>query len=876
MGGRSRSNGSNGGASTFITAESAQSSPAPFSPTARFNFSGVSDNGLRIPPGPSGAVNQNYLVETVNGTFSVQNRAGGSLESVFMDTFWASVGGVSTVVNARVVYDPFNTHWIMAAEANGNTTNSVLLIGVSQTSNPTGTWNLFKVNSDPNSWANFPTLGFNANWIAVSMNMYQVGCSSNCFQQENVYVFNKAQLYAGSLGTVTKFTDTSGAGTYVPALTLDNSATTPLYLLETWNDNFNGNGYLRIGTITGSAASPSFNPQFSFVSFNHPWTFTGGIANGGFAPQNLTSTLIDTLDDRVESLTYRDGFLWGAQTAFLPATAPTHSSVLWYGFDPLNLTNGFYDFIDDPNGVEFRAYPSIAVNKFDDALIGYSTFSASRYASAAYSFESHRDPEIVEPEQPLMNGLGPYVKFGSPNTGTNYWGYYSGAAVDPTNDTDLWTLQEYAGTNSGSTGDFGRWGTWWGMVAIANTKFVVSPNPGPLTAGQTFSMNVIAEDNNNVAVTGYGGTVHFTSSDATAVLPADYTFSETDQGAHVFTGLVLCKAGNPSITITDTATSVNSSANIVVTPAATSSFSLSAPATTTAGNSFSVTATATDACNNTTPAYNGMVKFSSNDGAATLPGNYTFSAGTDAGVHTFNGLILRTAGNGSVTIADNAAPSVLGTALINVSPASLNHLAVAAPPTASVNYPFSFTVIAQDQFNNTVPAYSGTVTLTPSGVAANVSPTPYTFVTGDQGVHSFSSTVTGAAPSTLTLTANDSGNSVSGNTNVSVVADLPLTARGTRMRFRQGMPFTLVVASVADTDTAETGSNLSATINWGDGTPNTAGALVSQGAGAFLIKGTHTYLTRGAFSISVQINDSGGFQTNVVTKAIMGPKPSSF
>src|SRR5260370_11012756 len=280
------------------------SSPSIFSPVAGFSYAGTADNTLRIPPAPSAAVSATYLVETVNGTFSVQNRAGGVIQTVFMDTFWASVGGVSGVVNARVVYDPYNSRWIMAAEWNGNTVNSVLLIGVSTSSNPTSTWNLFKVNSDLNSSTNFPTLGFNANWIAVSMNMYQINCTTNCFQKENVYVFNKAQLYANTLGTVSKFTDTSGAGTYMPAVTFDNNAATPLYLLEKWNENSNGFGYLRIGSITGSVSVPNVNFQVSFVAFGNPWAFTGGVFHVGFSPHPASSLPHPSPAVSIRSLTY--------------------------------------------------------------------------------------------------------------------------------------------------------------------------------------------------------------------------------------------------------------------------------------------------------------------------------------------------------------------------------------------------------------------------------------------------------------------------------------------------------------------------------------------------------------------------------------------
>ena len=57
----------------------------------------------------------------------------------------------------------------------------------------------------------------------------------------------------------------------------------------------------------------------------------------------------------------------------------------------------------------------------------------------------------------------------------------------------------------------------------------------------------------NIA-TGYTGTVHFSSSDTQAVLPANYTYTTTDAGAHTFTG-ILKKTGSQTITANDTKTS---------------------------------------------------------------------------------------------------------------------------------------------------------------------------------------------------------------------------------------------------------------------------------------------------------------------------------
>jgi hypothetical protein len=62
-------------------------------------------------------------------------------------------------------------------------------------------------------------------------------------------------------------------------------------------------------------------------------------------------------------------------------------------------------------------------------------------------------------------------------------------------------------------------------------------------------------------VTGYTGTVRFTSSDNRASLPANYTFKAADKGVHTFAGLVLRKRGNQMIAITN---SLNSSLNATV------------------------------------------------------------------------------------------------------------------------------------------------------------------------------------------------------------------------------------------------------------------------------------------------------------------------
>ena len=55
-------------------------------------------------------------------------------------------------------------------------------------------------------------------------------------------------------------------------------------------------------------------------------------------------------------------------------------------------------------------------------------------------------------------------------------------------------------------------------------------------AGTPLSFTVTAEDPYSNTAAGYTGTVHFTSSDTAAVLPANYTFVRGTAGVHTCPG----------------------------------------------------------------------------------------------------------------------------------------------------------------------------------------------------------------------------------------------------------------------------------------------------------------------------------------------------
>ena len=170
-------------------------------------------------------------------------------------------------------------------------------------------------------------------------------------------------------------------------------------------------------------------------------------------------------------------------------------------------------------------------------------------------------------------------------------------------------------------------------------------------------------------------------------------------------------------------------------------FTVSAPASATAGQPFTLTVTAKDASEQTVAAYLGTVHFTSTDAATgvTLPADYTFTTG-DNGVHVFTGAFaLNTAGSRTVTAADKAASSVMGTSgAIIVNAAKAAAMAITTPTSIIAGASFMVTVTAKDVYGNTAVGYRGTVHFTSTDTHSSVVlPGDCQFTAEDAGTHTF-------------------------------------------------------------------------------------------------------------------------------------------
>jgi hypothetical protein len=116
--------------------------------------------------------------------------------------------------------------------------------------------------------------------------------------------------------------------------------------------------------------------------------------------------------------------------------------------------------------------------------------------------------------------------------------------------------------------------------------------PPNAVAGTPFSVTVTARDAQGNVASGYTGTIHFTSTDPAATLPADTTFVAANNGVRTFVNAITLRSGGArTITVTDA--SITGSANVQVTLPAPATLDASPVTTTKITVSWSAVANAT-------------------------------------------------------------------------------------------------------------------------------------------------------------------------------------------------------------------------------------------------------------------------------------------
>jgi T5SS/PEP-CTERM-associated repeat protein len=642
------------------------------------------------PPDTMGAVGPNNFVVAQNDGIAIFDKAGALLSSMTPGQFWTSALGSNPggLTDPRIVYDPMSQRWFTTMVTTDQTTNNKILFARSNASDPTQGFKGVAYTTTNNRFADFPTLGMDANGVYVGTNNFS---SAGTLRSIGLYSVPKADLLAAT-PTLSRITVRNALSANTVGFTLQpaidygpKAPTDPEPLLASNNTTA---GRYNFTPLTGTASAGA---TLGATTVKTVLTTSDPTAS----PQPSSTNTIDNGDDRFSSAVVQNGnFLYWTQNI----TVSGRSAIRWTIANASNFSIVQQGTISDPTLSLF--YASLGVNAVGDVVIGYTGSSGSTYAST-YAVTGTSAGGV----------LGGTPTFGTPvltKAGVTYydgsrWGDYSATTPDPADPGIFWTQQEYAAARNFS-------GTNWNWATQATE--VIPNKPGEPRWANTGGGN-FSDGGNYFTNVAPGTSDHVIFSRAAATYSVAFTGDNVSDRASVRQGNVTWNLAGATYSLT------NSS---LTTPSLTvAEFQGTATLNISAGALNSVNATIGGS-----PGGNGAVN-------ALAGSNWTNSAALTVSGGGLAALTI--ADQGRVYVGTNLAIGAGGT--LNVNGGTLRF--------------DSFSPVAASTLNFTAGTIqvSGDRTIDSDGAIGAFFGVPPTISTGKQLVVEGNATISAAAPITL-------------------------------------------------------------------------------------------------------------------------------
>ncbi len=451
-----------------------QSIPNMPPPLLTFDGINLSTSGCGCyPPDTNGDVGPNHYVQTVNTGFRVFDKLGNPLApfTTYNSFFAPLVGTPCSNLNRGdpfAFYDHVADRWVVSdfAFASFPGTNFYECVGVSQTPNPTGAWNLYALLVDATNLDDYPKMALWNNptpggAYELTVNLFLNGST---FSGVKVFALDRGSMLTGgpanAIGFQIPIAGLGASYSLVPAgfrtgnpppsgrdeflLDVDSPASNPTILTQVKGWLFHVDFVTPGNSTLGIGANHSPNALITVNPFVEAWTNTAGFQ---IVPQQGTAVKLDSLGDKIMTplaYQFRSGVesLWANQTTLL--NFPNGPSVVtWYQFD---VTGGTFpptpvqqqDWSNGGDGI-WRFMPSIAVDSSGDTAIGYSVSNTTLFPGIRYAGRLAADPpnNLGQGEAIMTNGGG--SQLGS----AGRWGDYSMTTIDPSDNMTFWHTNEY-------------------------------------------------------------------------------------------------------------------------------------------------------------------------------------------------------------------------------------------------------------------------------------------------------------------------------------------------------------------------------------------------------------------------------------------------
>ena len=412
-------------------------------------------SGQSSPYRPSdcnGAAGPSHYMQTVNTTYAIYNKSGVKVAGpTNMNLLFGNVPGANRNDGDPIVlYDEQADRWLAAEfslDGSYGSTTDRMLIAVSTTNDPTGTW--YQYSFDVDDMPDYEKFG-------IWRDGYYMGTNTSSAGKDDIYVFERSKMLLGQTAQFIGFDNPhrpSSGFHCVPPVDNDGpfapDGTPGIFITindDAWN---NGSDQLWIFELDVDWTTPS-NSTFTRTQTIDVAAFD---SNFGLGMTNIaqkgTAQKVDAIP---QVLMQRPQFraFCDYQTIVCCHTVDVdqtdHAGIRWY---ELRRTNGdwavrqYGTYAPDAHS---RWMGSIALNGNNELALGYNISSSTLYPGIRYCGQSVAAYNAASglsnldiAEAVIQNG----TQSQSGGNGADRWGDYSNICIDPSDDHTFWYTTEY-------------------------------------------------------------------------------------------------------------------------------------------------------------------------------------------------------------------------------------------------------------------------------------------------------------------------------------------------------------------------------------------------------------------------------------------------
>jgi len=405
-------------------------------------------NPSGVPPDPNAAVGATQVVETVNLSLAVFDKATGTatLGPIFIGSLWktfnASCADGASLADPIVLWDKQAGRWVIKIGTLG--TPYLSCIAVSKTGDATGAYYLYAFQQQADG-------RYTGQKLSVWADAYYL----------NTSITNNS-VYAGpSACAVDRSRMLSGLSATMQCIQINNTQITGMLPCDMDGPTGPPAGSPNYFLVEGPKGSSSLYLYRYHVDFTTPanTALTGPVvipvapySASGQVPQLGTTQKLNTNGTGLmQRLSYRNfanavppyEVLLATNSVITGKSTQKGVGMRWYEIHNPAGTPVLYQQGTYAPDLNYRWMGAIAMDGMGDIALGYTISTTTGYPSVRYTGRVPSDPpSTMETEATIFNGSG-Y------QSNSDRWGDYTSMSVDPVDDCTMWYTGQYmAGTGN--------------------------------------------------------------------------------------------------------------------------------------------------------------------------------------------------------------------------------------------------------------------------------------------------------------------------------------------------------------------------------------------------------------------------------------------